>query len=345
MRRAARGILRRGEGRMNAPRVAIIGDGKMGRAVNDAAAARGWPVVARARPRACARITRESLGGADVAIEFTTPAAAPANAIACARAGVPVVVGTTGWDAERERVEREVRAANGAMLAAPNFALGVAIYLRGRASGSRNLRGHAPGFNARIVETHHASKVDAPSGTAKALARIAGAAFGGEIPIESVRTGTVHGRSRTDVRRANMSRSARRTRRATVACSRRARSRRPRGSSAGTACSPCAISWKADPTDDSGDRLFGCGTALVTPFRADGAVDEAALRALVDWQIAEGIHFLVPVRLDGRSGDDDAGRAPPRGGDHGRAGARPRADHGGRRRQRHEARRSRCRRR
>ncbi len=51
----------------------------------------------------------------------------------------------------------------------------------------------------------------------------------------------------------------------------------------------------------TGKRLFGCGTALVTPFRADGAVDEAALRALVDWQIAEGIHFLVPCGSTGEA--------------------------------------------
>src|SRR5664279_3491027 len=48
-------------------------------------------------------------------------------------------------------------------------------------------------------------------------------------------------------------------------------------------------------------RFFGCGTALVTPFRADGAVDEAALRALVDWQIAEGIHYLVPCGSTGEA--------------------------------------------
>ena len=48
-------------------------------------------------------------------------------------------------------------------------------------------------------------------------------------------------------------------------------------------------------------RLFGCGTALVTPFRADGSVDEPALRALVDWQIAEGVHFLVPCGSTGEA--------------------------------------------
>ena len=48
-------------------------------------------------------------------------------------------------------------------------------------------------------------------------------------------------------------------------------------------------------------RMFGCGTALVTPFDANGAVDEPALRALVDWQIEEGIHYLVPAGSTGEA--------------------------------------------
>src|SRR5262249_9765163 len=127
--RAARGILRRGEGRMTKPRIALIGLGKMGRAVMQLAEERGWPVVA-ALNAAAGGPTRERVGAADVAIEFTTPAAAPGNVIACARAGVPVVVGTTGWDAERAMVEREVVAHGGAMLASPNFSLGVAIFFQ-----------------------------------------------------------------------------------------------------------------------------------------------------------------------------------------------------------------------
>ena len=51
----------------------------------------------------------------------------------------------------------------------------------------------------------------------------------------------------------------------------------------------------------SGQSLSGCGTALVTPFEADGSLDEAALRALVEWQIEEGIHFLVPCGSTGEA--------------------------------------------
>jgi 4-hydroxy-tetrahydrodipicolinate reductase len=109
---------------MSPPRIAVIGTGKMGRVVRQLATERGWPVVAAIGSRDNERgtaITAETLAGAEVAVEFTTPAAAPANIRACARAGCPVVVGTTGWYDEREHVERDVLLANGAMLWASNF--------------------------------------------------------------------------------------------------------------------------------------------------------------------------------------------------------------------------------
>ncbi|MBX6331589.1 MAG: dihydrodipicolinate reductase, partial [Gemmatimonadaceae bacterium] len=160
------------------PRIAVIGLGKMGRAVVELAQARRWPVVAtfdEASNPAGGAITREHLAGADVAIEFTTPAAAPANIRACARAGCPVVVGTTGWYDERERVERDVLAAGGAMLWSPNFSLGVNIFWQ-MAEAAARLVGRVPAFDAHIVETHHAAKKDAPSGTARGRERVAAAA-------------------------------------------------------------------------------------------------------------------------------------------------------------------------
>jgi 4-hydroxy-tetrahydrodipicolinate reductase len=177
------------------PRIAVIGLGKMGRAVVELAQARRWPVVAtfdEAANAAGGAITREHLAGADVAIEFTTPAAAPANIRACARAGCPVVVGTTGWYEERERVERDVLAAGGAMLWSPNFSLGVNIFWQ-MAEAAARLVGRVPAFDAHIVETHHAAKKDAPSGTALELERVAAAALGRAIPITSIRTGAVPG--------------------------------------------------------------------------------------------------------------------------------------------------------
>jgi 4-hydroxy-tetrahydrodipicolinate reductase len=80
--------------------IAIIGDGKMGQAIRQLAAEKGWNVAAMLGERESANgrgITASSLGNADVAVEFTQPDAAVANVTATLRAGVPVVVGTTGW--------------------------------------------------------------------------------------------------------------------------------------------------------------------------------------------------------------------------------------------------------
>ena len=176
-------------------RLAIVGDGKMGRAVAQLAVERGWPVVAtigRADNEGGVGITRERLNGADVAVEFTTPTAAPDNVRACVRAGCPVVVGTTGWYAELPGVEREVRAADGAMLWAPNFALGVHVFWQ-VAEYAASLVTGVPGMDAHIVEIHHVGKRDAPSGSAAELSRRVSEPLGRTVPVTSVRLGAVPG--------------------------------------------------------------------------------------------------------------------------------------------------------
>jgi 4-hydroxy-tetrahydrodipicolinate reductase len=171
-------------------RVALIGMGKMGHAIARLAEERGVPVVARlGRGDA---IDAASLGGADVAVEFSEPAAAVENVRACVAAGCAVVVGTTGWWDALPALERAVRAAGGRMLWSANFSLGVNVMLHVAAEAGRLLR--ASGMGAHVVETHHAQKKDAPSGTAIALARATAAAFGSEVPIASVRVGFVPGR-------------------------------------------------------------------------------------------------------------------------------------------------------
>lgn len=180
---------------MSAPRVGLIGHGKMGRAVEQLAIEHGWIVTAvidAAANRDGAGITRTSLGDADVAVEFTAGDAAPANVRACVRAGCPVVTGTTGWDADRARVEEEVLARDGAMLWSPNFSIGVNVFWQ-VAELAAHLAGRLKSFDAHIVETHHAAKRDAPSGTALTLERLATAAFGRDIPVSSVRVGAVPG--------------------------------------------------------------------------------------------------------------------------------------------------------
>jgi 4-hydroxy-tetrahydrodipicolinate reductase len=176
-------------------KIALIGDGKMSRAIAPLAVERGHSItvmLGAGENRDGSGITRERLGGPDVAIEFTEPSAAAANVVACAKAGLPVVVGTTGWYDQLDRVITEVRRLDGAMFWAPNFSVGVAVLSAAIQAATAALRG-VPGFDVHIVETHHAAKKDKPSGTAASLARIAETGLGREVPITSIRTGQVPG--------------------------------------------------------------------------------------------------------------------------------------------------------
>lgn len=176
-------------------RLAIIGAGKMGRAVAQLAAERGWTVVAHlgAAENADGQgITRAALAGAEVAIEFTEPNAALANASACIEAECPVVIGTTGWYDELPTLRALVQARRGAAFWAANFSLGANLLIElAREAGARARS--LPGFDAHIVETHHAQKLDAPSGTAMVLRDALAEGLGRAVPITSVRTGSVPG--------------------------------------------------------------------------------------------------------------------------------------------------------
>lgn len=178
-----------------AVRLAIIGGGKMGRAIAALAPERGFEVVAtiggRENPGGSG-ISAKSLRGAQVAMEFTEPSAAPTNIEACVDLGVAVVCGTTGWYDQLEAVASDVQRNDGALLYAANFSIGVAIFLEIARSAARAVAA-AGGFDAHIVETHHAAKKDAPSGTALLIRRAVADALGGDVPVTSVRTGSVPG--------------------------------------------------------------------------------------------------------------------------------------------------------
>jgi 4-hydroxy-tetrahydrodipicolinate reductase len=175
------------------PNLAIIGLGKMGHVVEQLAPERGFQVARRIDPVAgdVRAITPDVLKGVDVAIEFSTPEAAPANARACIDARCPVVIGTTGWYDQRSAIESYARERKGAVLIAANFSIGVAAFFEIAKAAARLLK-QAP-FDAHIVETHHTAKKDAPSGTAASLAKAAQAEWGKDIPITSVRVGAVPG--------------------------------------------------------------------------------------------------------------------------------------------------------
>jgi 4-hydroxy-tetrahydrodipicolinate reductase len=115
------------------------------------------------------------LDAAEAMVDFTAPDAVVANVRASLDAGVPAVVGTTGWDPAA--VDEDARAAGVAVFHAPNFAIGAVLMMRFAEEAAR----HLP--RAEIVELHAETKKDAPSGTAKATA----ARIGGDVPIHSVR--------------------------------------------------------------------------------------------------------------------------------------------------------------
>jgi len=180
---------------MSARSVAVIGDGKMGQAIRQLALDKGWKVTAVLGERenvGGAGITARTLGNPQVAVEFTQPDAAVGNIIACLKAGVPIVVGTTGWYQSLPEVTRVAKESGTGLLWAPNFSLGVNVLIElARYAGTmmRSLEG----FDAHIVETHHAAKKDAPSGTAMAMGKAASDALDRPIPTTSVRTGSVPG--------------------------------------------------------------------------------------------------------------------------------------------------------
>jgi 4-hydroxy-tetrahydrodipicolinate reductase len=118
------------------------------------------------------------LAGHDAAVDFTTPAAVSGNVRRALAAGVPCVIGTTGMgDDELIGLDAAARGEGIAVFVAPNFAIGAVLMMRFAEEAARYMR------QAEIVELHHETKLDAPSGTAKATA----ARMGGEVPIHSVR--------------------------------------------------------------------------------------------------------------------------------------------------------------
>ena len=117
----------------------------------------------------------DGLDEADAMVDFTRPGAVVANVLEALSAGVPCVVGTSAWDTDA--VDAPARAAGLPVFYAPNFAIGAVLMMRFAAEAAR----HLP--RAEIVELHAETKVDAPSGTAKATAEL----IGGAPPIPSVR--------------------------------------------------------------------------------------------------------------------------------------------------------------
>lgn len=175
-------------------RVALIGMGRMGQAIDALAAAHDCEVVARLDAADVARdgITAQSLADADVAVEFSLPESAIDNALRCMQAGTPVVIGTTGWYDQLETLHDAARTHNARAVWSPNFAPGVQLMLALCEAAGQLFRS-TPSFDAHLVETHHTAKLDAPSGTAIAIRDRTQRALGRPVPVTSVRVGAVPG--------------------------------------------------------------------------------------------------------------------------------------------------------
>jgi 4-hydroxy-tetrahydrodipicolinate reductase len=152
--------------------LAIVGCGKMGRLVAQLAPEYGFEVRAKFSGRDNSGgegLTRESLHGANVAVEFTTPDAAPENIRRLAALGINSVVGTTGWFEQLPAVREAVTKGGAGLVWAANFSVGVNLFLQAVAHTAA-LFAKQQEYDAWGWEIHHAAKKDAPSGTLKRLA-------------------------------------------------------------------------------------------------------------------------------------------------------------------------------
>lgn len=143
-------------------KIALLGYGKMGKAIEGFALAQGDEVVLRADN---STFNLSDLAKADVAIEFSTPNTALENIKKCADAGVPVVVGTTAWYDDYDEAVAYVEEKNAALFTATNFSIGVNLFWKISSLAAQVMDKYAE-YEPSIDEIHHTQKLDAPSGTA-----------------------------------------------------------------------------------------------------------------------------------------------------------------------------------
>ncbi len=150
-------------------KIALLGYGKMGKAIEEIAVQRGHEIVLKVNIDNLEDNTIENIRKADVAIEFTGPGTAFENVQKCFDAGTPVVCGSTGWLDKFDEARSLCTKKNGALLYASNFSIGVNIFF---AVNERlaELMAQQPQYDVSIKEIHHTQKLDAPSGTAISLA-------------------------------------------------------------------------------------------------------------------------------------------------------------------------------
>ena len=181
-------------------RILILGAGKTGRLVAEVASERSHAVrvLASSENRNASALTPAFLKDFDAAIDFTTPTAVVANLRACLPHGLRMVIGTTGWYDHLPELRILAEHHKTALLYGTNFSIGMQMMLKLAKEMTTTLKD--AGYNFAISETHHVSKLDAPSGTALTLRDAVLATLdrkeatpNHEIPITANRTGDVEG--------------------------------------------------------------------------------------------------------------------------------------------------------
>jgi 4-hydroxy-tetrahydrodipicolinate reductase len=170
----------------------VLGQGKTGALVAEIARDRGHEVrsFASQENQDGRALTLELLKQVDVVIDFTTPHAVIANIIRCAEAGIPIVVGTTGWQQHMDRVRELINERKAALLYGSNFSVGMNLFFKAVQAIAPILKS---GYRGTIVEKHYAEKKDKPSGTAVTLQKLFKSGSGVDMEITSIREGDTVG--------------------------------------------------------------------------------------------------------------------------------------------------------
>jgi 4-hydroxy-tetrahydrodipicolinate reductase len=178
------------------PKLAIVGYGRMGKLIEQFAPDYGFEVALKLDEFNNASgegLTAANFAGIDVAIEFSIPAAVPANIEGIAALGVPIVVGTTGWLDHLDRAKTVIERHHTALVWSPNFSIGVSVFFRLVSEAARLLAAE-PDYGAWAWEIHHSTKKDAPSGTLlKLVDQMKKSGYARNIDVGSNRAGTIPG--------------------------------------------------------------------------------------------------------------------------------------------------------
>jgi 4-hydroxy-tetrahydrodipicolinate reductase len=150
-------------------KIALLGYGKMGKMIEKIATDRHHEIVLKIDHDNLDDLTVENLQKADAAIEFSTPDTVLGNIQKCFEAGVPIVVGTTGWYGSLQQVKDDCDKRNNALIYASNFSVGVNVFFHVNKVLAK-LMNKYPYYEVQVEEIHHVHKLDAPSGTAMTIA-------------------------------------------------------------------------------------------------------------------------------------------------------------------------------